>query len=91
MDWKKLAMLGGAAIGTWLVVRHFQQRSSNGDSGTVGPLVNQTVEEAMRAAREAEAQMNGFGALPPWPGIGPIPHPNIGEVWSTTPWSVTWR
>lgn len=89
MDWKKLAMIGGAALGTWLVVRHVQQRVPNSDVHA-SDAVNQAVEEAMQAAREVE--MQGMGSpLPPWPGIGPVPHPSLGPVWSTTPWSVTWR
>jgi hypothetical protein len=90
MDWKKIALLGGAAVGVALLVRHLGGRTANSDVHASG-AVNQAVEEAMQAAREAEAQMNGFGALPPWPGIGPTPHPSLGPIWSTTNWSVTWR
>jgi hypothetical protein len=33
-------------------------------------------------ARSVVAEM-GLGALPPWPGIGPVPPTYLGPVWST--------
>ena len=29
------------------------------------------------------ANLSGMGALPPWPGIGPVPPTYLGPVWST--------
>jgi hypothetical protein len=36
-------------------------------------------------AREIAASIQGLGALPPWPGIGPVPSPMIGYPWWAGP------
>jgi hypothetical protein len=109
MDWKKLALAGGAATGVWLLIRH-HQRSTVPTDVHASEAVNRAIEEAVPVtsaeeptpeqaqdpafweamARNIVADL-GLGALPPWPGIGPVPHPSLGPVWSTTNWSVTWR
>jgi hypothetical protein len=50
----------------------------------VGPTEAQATDPAYweGVARSVVAEL-GLGALPPWPGIGPVPATYLGPVWST--------
>jgi uncharacterized membrane protein YebE (DUF533 family) len=89
----KVGLLAGGGVAAYLLYqwwRDQQEISANMDlaavEGDQPPTQAQAVDPAFweRVARDVAAGIPAMGALPPWPGIGPRPHPRLGPVYSLT-------
>jgi hypothetical protein len=97
--WHGAVLAGGAVTGymlyQWWQKQQEIDANMNGAAaaGVQPPTQAQQEDPAYweRMARDIVAGMSvnngagtsGMGALPPWPGIGPVPPTYLGPVWST--------
>lgn len=100
MEAWKGGLLAGSAVGGYFLYQWWQkQREIDANmneaaaSGVQEPTQAQQENPAFweRIARDVVAGVDGMGALPPWPGIGPRPPFRLGPVFSLTPFSTGTR